>query len=74
MTMILHTLTAFYNDCLPSSRKQHFLTQVCQQLQISEQTFYRKLKDPAQFKLLERKAIAEIAGKPLFELFPIEEN
>lgn len=51
------------------SLKSNLREKICCKLEISEKTFYNKLRDDS-FDNPQRVIIAEIIGKPIEELFP----
>lgn len=62
----------FLDSQLSLNERREFIQNIRSGLDISKSTFYRKAADTAQFSTSDKMFIAQLADKPLLELFPTD--
>lgn len=68
--------TAFrvFYEQLEKTSKVDLMDEIVATLDLSQKTIYRRLDNPSFFSSLEKAAIANLAKKPVEELFPESEK
>ncbi len=73
MTKPINTFKSFYQS-LPGNEKPNFKDEIMAIASISQDTFYRRLKNPELFSYAEKKAIAEKFNVTVYTLFGIKKR